>query len=118
MSNILRAQPGRHRRPWKARIFGAVAAALGALAFTLASYSLSMGHEGHDHDKPAPLNLPIAPRVIAVTPDYELVGVVSGQDRLTVFLRRFETGEPLQNAELSVSLGDNRVEVTRLDDGV
>ena len=32
-------------------------------------------HEGHDHDKPAPLNLPVAPRVVAVTPDYELVGV-------------------------------------------
>jgi hypothetical protein len=38
-------------------------------------------HEGHDHDKPAPLNLPVAPRVIAVTPEIELVGVVSGKGR-------------------------------------
>jgi cobalt-zinc-cadmium efflux system membrane fusion protein len=118
MSNILRAQPGRHRRPWTARIFGAIAAALSAFALTFASYSVSLAHEGHDHDKPAPLNLPIAPRVIAVTPDYELVGVVSGNDRLTIFLRRFETGEPLQNAKLGVSLGDMRVEATRMEDAV
>ena len=57
-------------------------------------------HEGHDHDKPAPLNLPIAPRVVAVTPDYELVGVLSGEQRLTIFLHHFATGEPVKNAKI------------------
>jgi hypothetical protein len=74
-------------------------------------------HEGHDHDKPAPLNLPIAPRVVAVTPDYELVGVVSGDKRLTIFLHRFATGEPVKDAKLTVSAGDQDVEAVAKGDG-
>ncbi len=74
-------------------------------------------HEGHDHDKPAPLNLPIAPRVVAVTPDYELVGVVSGDERLTIFLHRFATGEPVKDAKLAVSTGDQDVEAVAKGDG-
>ena len=38
---------------------------------------------------PPPLNLPVAPRVIAVTPELELVGVRSGTERMTVFLHEF-----------------------------
>jgi hypothetical protein len=75
-------------------------------------------HEGHDHDKPAPLNLPVAPRVIAVTPDYELVGVVSGDERLTIFLHRFETGEPVKDAKMAVSVGEQDVEAVAKEDGV
>ena len=75
-------------------------------------------HEGHDHDKPAPLNLPIAPRVVAVTPDYELVGVVSGEQRLTIFLHRFATGEPVKDAKLTVSAGEQDVEAVAKGDGV
>ncbi len=67
------------------------------------------GHEGHDHDKPAPLNVPVAPRVVAVTPDLELVGVSSGQGRLTIFLHSFATNEPIRDARLSVTAGtDNQ----------
>jgi cobalt-zinc-cadmium efflux system membrane fusion protein len=75
-------------------------------------------HEGHDHDKPALLNLPIAPRVVAVTPDYELVGVVSGDQRLTIFLHHFATGEPVRNAKVAVSAGDQEVEAVTKEDGV
>ena len=75
-------------------------------------------HEGHDHDKPAPLNLPIAPRVVAVTPDYELVGVVSGEQRLTIFLHHFATGEPVKNAKLAVAAGEQEVEAVAKEDGV
>lgn len=75
-------------------------------------------HEGHDHDKPAPLNLPIAPRVTAVTPDYELVGVRSGAKRLTIFLRRFETSEPIADATLAVSLGDARSDAKSNGEGI
>lgn len=67
----------------------------------------ALAHEGHDHDKPPPLNLPIAPRVIAVTPDYELVGVRSGTERLSIFLHRFATGEPVEDAQLELSVGDD-----------
>ncbi len=77
-----------------------------------------MAHEGHDHDKPPPLNLPVAPRVVAVTPDYELVGVLSGEHRLTIFLHRFETGEPVKDAKISVSAGEQEVEAVAKEDGV
>ncbi len=75
-------------------------------------------HEGHDHDKPPALNLPVAPRVVAVTPDYELVGVLSGEQRLTIFLHRFETNEPVKDAKLTVSAGGREVEAVVRGDGV
>jgi hypothetical protein len=75
-------------------------------------------HEGHDHDSPPSLNLPVAPRVIAVTPNYELVGVLSGRERLTIFLHRFETGEPVRNAKLTVSTASSDVEAVAKEDGV
>jgi membrane fusion protein, heavy metal efflux system len=78
----------------------------------------SIAHEGHDHDKPPPLNLPVAPRVIAVTPDYELVGVLSGRERLTIFLHHFETGEPVKDAKLTVSVGDSDLEAVAKEEGV
>jgi membrane fusion protein, heavy metal efflux system len=95
--------------------------ALAVLAFTAAQILLVnaiSAHEGHDHDTPAPLSLPVAPRVIAVTPDYELVGVLSGRDRLTIFLHHFETGEPVKNAKLTVSVDASDVEAVAKDDGV
>jgi hypothetical protein len=75
-------------------------------------------HEGHDHDAPPPLNLPVAPRVVAVTPDYELVGVLSGERSLTIFLHRFETGEPVKDAKVFVSAGEHETEAARKEDGV
>jgi len=45
----------------------ALASALGLL-----SGSAAVAHEGHDHEQAPVLNLPIAPRVTAVSPDFEL----------------------------------------------
>jgi membrane fusion protein, heavy metal efflux system len=78
----------------------------------------AVAHEGHDHDAPPPLNLPVAPRVVAVTPDYELVGVLSGEHRLTVFLHRFETGEPVRDPQIFASTGEQEVEAARKEDGI
>ncbi len=78
----------------------------------------AQAHEGHDHDKPPPLNLPVAPRVIAVTPELELVGVLSGKDRLTVFLHAFATNRPIAGARLSVSADDDTVDAKPEGDGV
>ena len=75
-------------------------------------------HEGHDHDKPAPLALPVAPRVIAVTPELELVGVRSGKDRLTIFLHTFATNEPIKGARMTVAAGTLSAEATPQGDGV
>ncbi len=75
-------------------------------------------HEGHDHDKPPPLNIPVAPRVIAVTPELELVGVLSGADRLTVFLHEFATNAPIANAKMTVSADTDSAEAKAEGPGV
>ena len=93
-----------------------LAALLAAAPFS--RFGTVVAHEGHDHDKPQPLNLPVAPRVVAVTPDYEVVGVLSGEHRLAIFLHRFATGEPVKDAKLSVSAGEQEVEAVKKEDGV
>ncbi len=90
----------------------------GLLAGLLSLGHVAEAHEGHDHDKPPPLNLPVAPRVVAVTPDFELVGVLSGPDRLTVFLHRFATNEPVAAAKMSVSADSDTVEAKHEGAGV
>ena len=92
-------------------------AALAAVA-SLLFMTIAVAHEGHDHDKPAPLNLPIAPRVVAITPDYELVGILSGEQRLTIFLHGFATGEPVRDAKIAVSGNDQTVDAEPKEDGV
>jgi len=118
MPNNNRTGPVRRvRRAWRAAVHTVLAAAvLAAVQFSL--LAVAFAHEGHDHDKPAPLNLPVAPRVVAVTPDYELVGVLSGEQRLTIFLHRFETNEPIKNARLSVAVGEREAEAVAKEDGV
>ncbi len=78
----------------------------------------AQAHEGHDHDKPPPLALPVAPRLVAITPDFEPVGVTSGKGRLTVFLHAFATNEPIKGASLTVSAGETSVEAKPDGDGV
>ena len=84
----------------------------------LAPSAAVFAHEGHDHDKPPPLNLPVAPRVTAITPAYELLGVLSGEGRLTIFLHRYATGEPIANGKLSLSAGGPNVEAKAREPGV
>jgi cobalt-zinc-cadmium efflux system membrane fusion protein len=105
------------RAPWGTVLRAALFAALLAVA-PFCGVEPAAAHEGHDHDQPPPLNLPVAPRVVAVTPDYELVGVLSGEHRLTIFLHRFETGEPVKDAKVFVSAGEHETEAVRKEDGV
>lgn len=104
-------------RPWRNVLLYAGLIALGIAGQLLAGGS-AFAHEGHNHDGPPPLNLPVAPRVTAVTPDYELVGVVSGEQRLTIFLHHFATNEPVEKAGLAVSFGDDERQATAVEDGV
>jgi len=53
-----------------------------------------LAEEGHDHDKPAPLTLLLAPRVVAVTHAYELVGALSGEQHLTISLHHLPPADP------------------------
>lgn len=118
MSKPYRTQAVRgERRTWAATLPKVFLVALLAAGQLLLAPEI-VAHEGHDHDKPAPLNLPVAPRVVAVTPDYELVGVLSGGQRLTIFLHRFATNEPVKNAKLSVGAGESEVEAVAKEDGV
>ena len=118
MSNRDRTESVRcPRHFWRRAVRLALAAVILSTIELLIARAIS-AHEGHDHDAPPPLNLPVAPRVTAVTPDYELVGVLSGRERLTVFLHRFETGEPISDARLTVSAGGTEVEAAAKGDGV
>jgi hypothetical protein len=108
------AQPNARRI--MTRLHSIAAALLVAAQVLLAGAAVA--HEGHDHDAPPPLNLPVAPRVVAVTPDYELVGVLSGEHRLTIFLHRFETGEPVKDAKVFISAGEHEVEAAPKEAGV
>lgn len=88
------------------------------LAALLVVAPVALAHEGHDHDKPAPLNLPVAPRVVSVTPEFELVAVLSGKSQLTIFLTSFATNKPVQGAKMAVSADSDTVEAEARDDGV
>jgi len=75
-------------------------------------------HEGRDHDQAPAMILPVAPRVVAISPEFELVGVLSGAHRLTVFVTHFDTNEPVKNAKLSVSFAEQETEAVAKQDGV
>lgn len=75
-------------------------------------------HEGHVHDEPKPLTVPVAPRVVAVTPQFELVGVLSAPGELTVFLSTFDTSAPVSGASLSISGDGGTAEAKAEGDGV
>jgi cobalt-zinc-cadmium efflux system membrane fusion protein len=114
-----RAQYARRARSQlSARFTRPLRAALSGMLLLFGSWTAVSAHEGHDHDKPPPLNLPIAPRVTAVTPDYELVGVLSGEGRLIIFLHSYATGEPIANAQLALSAGGADVEAKAREPGV
>jgi RND family efflux transporter MFP subunit len=59
-------------------------------------------HEGHDHGAPsAPVNANAAPRGEAATDSFELVAIVQGGE-LALFIDRFQTNEPVENAKVEV----------------
>ncbi len=79
-----------------------------ALATTLLTVfaASAAAHEGEDHGaEAAPVSGTVmAPRVIAQTDDFELVGVLLGKT-LTLTLDRFATNEPVTDAQIEVESG-------------
>jgi RND family efflux transporter MFP subunit len=67
----------------------------------------AFAHEGHDHDDAARAALASStyPRVVAESELYEAVGILKG-DRLSIYLDRFATNEPVTDAKLKVTIGD------------
>jgi RND family efflux transporter MFP subunit len=62
-------------------------------------------HEGHDHGPPESVTGPVAPRVTAYSDVYQLVGILRGE-RLVIYLDRFATNEPVADASIAVTVGD------------
>ncbi|KAA2242251.1 efflux RND transporter periplasmic adaptor subunit [Salinarimonas soli] len=77
----------------------------------------SFAHEGHDHGAPVPA-APAAssPRAAVHSDAFELVGILRG-GRLAVYLDRFATNEPITDARIAVTLGDEEVEAAPAPDG-
>ena len=96
-----------------------IAAALRALAVSLALLAgTALAHEGHDHGAPPPpLSKTIAPRGEAASAAFELVAV-PGQGTLTLYLDRFQTGEPVGTATVEVDTPAGTVTAQPVEPGV
>lgn len=76
-----------------------------------------LAHEGHDHAEAA---LPVAvatPRFETASEDFELVGNLSGR-RLTLYLDRYASNEPVAKAQLEVEAGKQKVQAREASPGI
>jgi membrane fusion protein, heavy metal efflux system len=83
----------------------------------LASTDRALAHDGHDHGAPpTPVSTTIAPRVDASSTLFELIGVFR-QGKLTLYLDRFITNEPVKDADIEVETPKGAVKATPNPDG-
>jgi RND family efflux transporter MFP subunit len=96
------------------------AAVFCAVIFLLLSSLAADAHEGHSHDDDsakAALAASAYPRITAQSELYEIVGIVKDK-RLTVYIDRFTSNEPVTDARLQVAIGDREpVEATPAGNG-
>jgi RND family efflux transporter MFP subunit len=65
----------------------------------------ALAHEGHDHGAPPAVPAtPANPRVALTSDIYEAVGIAR-RERLTLYLDRFATNEPANDAQVTVTFG-------------
>lgn len=74
------------------------------LAAIVCSPTAGLAHEGNDHDDSA-LATATYPRVTTHSELYEIVGIVKNA-RLTIYLDRFASNEPVTDAKVAVTFGD------------
>jgi cobalt-zinc-cadmium efflux system membrane fusion protein len=88
---------------WRSALF-CLTALLLSLVLSLVP---SRAHEGHDHDDSgrAAITAVAFPRTTSSSELYEAVGILRG-DRLTFYIDRFATNEPVVGATVSVTVGD------------
>lgn len=90
------------------------------LALLLAQWMTGSGlqaHEGHDHGTPAASTMrPSLPRVEAVSDTFELLATAES-GRLTLWLDRFETNEPVAGATIEVEAPQGKAVATPLAGG-
>jgi cobalt-zinc-cadmium efflux system membrane fusion protein len=81
--------------------------ALFCLTALLLSLAPVRAHEGHDHDDSgrAAITAVAFPRTTSSSELYEAVGILKG-DRLTFYIDRFASNEPVTGATVSITIGD------------
>jgi cobalt-zinc-cadmium efflux system membrane fusion protein len=88
-------------------------------AALLLGLSVSLAHEGQDHEdsaRPA-LGSSTYPRVTAQSELYEIVGILKG-DRLLIYLDHVATNEPVTDAKMRVTIGDSaEIDAAPANDG-
>jgi membrane fusion protein, heavy metal efflux system len=78
---------------------------------------LVSAHDGHDHGAPpTSVSTTIAPRIDASSGIFELIGVLRG-GKLTLFIDRFITNEPVTDAEIEVETPAGALKASRNPDG-
>jgi len=95
-------------------------AALCCVAGIFLSLSTPFAHEGHEDDDATRSALASSthPRVTAHSELYELVGIVRGE-RLSIYLDRFATNEPVADAKVKVAIGDiEPIDAEPVDNGI
>ncbi|MCK8784459.1 efflux RND transporter periplasmic adaptor subunit [Roseomonas sp. NAR14] len=90
--------------------------ALLAALLSAASVPPAAAHEGHDHEEAAPASA--APRVAAVSEQFELVGVLGEGGVLTLYLDRAATNEPVDGAAIEAILGGTQARAERIGPAV
>lgn len=95
-------------------LFLSRAAVSAALIFLFAG-AASAG-EGHDHDTPTASAGPALPRFVAVSEDFELVGVLNGK-QLTMYLDHFADNRPVKDAQLDLEIDGAKVKVESHGEG-
>lgn len=116
----------------RARFATAFAYVLGALALGISAcgstsswpalVTSAAAHSGHDHgedqvDSRAALAVTARPRMAAETDLYQLVAIVSGPGRLSLFLDRADSNAPVVDARISLLQGDAAITAVAQSDG-
>lgn len=71
----------------------------------------ALAHPGHGDEPPPPANA--APRAIAHSDIFDLVGVLGPDARLWLYLDRYASAEPVDNAEITATIDGQPVPIVR-----
>lgn len=97
-------------------ISSAMCRLFGALVIASALVSTAIAHPGHGDEPPAPSTA--APRAIAHSDIFDLVAVLAPGSRLWLYLDRYATSEPVDNAAIEATIDGQPVAVSREGEAV
>lgn len=88
------------------------------LSVMLALSGPGLAHEGHDHGDAPPPPASAAPRAEARSDLFEIVAVLGPDGRLWLYLDRYATAMPIENATIQINVDGREVNVARADNAV